>query len=475
MLQRSMPIVLKYARAFLLIAIAGLMSASGLRAQYRWYVTQYGWNGNYSYSFRAIDCSGQVCIAAAIRTNTSIRTTDRNVALFFRSTDAGLTWTQQDPGLPHEQTDNNIAYMLHGVQQIDSLNAVGIGDSGTIVRTTDGGMTWNRQNLNTPDYVSAVHFSDPMTGIVTTDRPDSGLSSACNIYTTHDGGSTWTLAPFSPWLLAVTCHSDGGNNFRVISDDIGPVYITSNDWETVDSTPLIIPLSDSVHNLYGFRFEGMDTIVACGSQNENASNFLFEPSYIVASVDGGYNWMPFNMPDTIITHTNVMSPLDRNVVFMAGTSDRKIAVSHDHGMTWEIDTLLQDTAYPPQFALNITTTSDGHGIGIFSPGIILVPSYLARIDPASPSRVESHSYAGINYGSFLYPNPTTGIVNIDSAEAMRPVQILNILGIAVMSGVTSAQGQLTLDLSALPSGVYFVQLNYEGDWLKVGWLALLSK
>src|ERR1700722_6769731 len=98
MLHRSMPIAIKYIRTFIFVLLAGLMSSSGLRAQYRWYVTQYGSNGNYSYDFEAIDCSGQVCLAAAKRTDTSIRTTDRNVVIFFRSTDAGLTWAQQDPG-----------------------------------------------------------------------------------------------------------------------------------------------------------------------------------------------------------------------------------------------------------------------------------------------------------------------------------------------------------------------------------------
>jgi hypothetical protein len=383
---------------------------------------------------------------------------------------------QQDPGLPHEQLDpvNGIKY-INAVQEIDSLNAVGVGDSGTVVRTTDGGSTWIHQKLNTFNYVSTVHFSDPMTGIVTTDRPDSGLSSACDIYTTHDGGNTWTLAPFSPWLFAVTCHSDGGNIFRVISDDVGPVYITSDNWETVDSTPLIIQFSDSLHDLYGFEIKGTDTIVAFGSQNVTAANSFFEPSYITRSTDGGFSWTPFNLPDSIITNTSSSSPLDRNVVFIAGTSSRHIAVSTDHGMTWGIDTLMQDTEYPPQYCLYITTSSDGYGIGIFTPGYGSGDSYIARIDPASPSSVQSNNYEGINYGSFLYPNPSTGIVNIDSVEAMRPVRVLNVLGVEVMNGVSSANGKLTFDLSSLPNGVYFVQLNYEGDWLKVGWLALVSK
>lgn len=60
----------------------------------------------------------------------------------------------------------------------------------------------------------------------------------------------------------------------------------------------------------------------------------------------------------------------------------------------------------------------------------------------------------------VYPNPATGIINIDlMVEDNFTVEIININGITVMN----VRNQNTLDISGLKSGVYFLKLSSSYD------------
>ncbi len=56
----------------------------------------------------------------------------------------------------------------------------------------------------------------------------------------------------------------------------------------------------------------------------------------------------------------------------------------------------------------------------------------------------------------LFPNPATEQLTITSIEAGMPIQILDVLGREVMSGVMPANGPLQFEVSILPSGTYYV-------------------
>ena len=63
----------------------------------------------------------------------------------------------------------------------------------------------------------------------------------------------------------------------------------------------------------------------------------------------------------------------------------------------------------------------------------------------------------------IYPNPSTGKVNIDYAATEGNVQlkVRNILGEEIITSqvLNAAQGNFTFDLSAQPQGIYFVTLQ----------------
>lgn len=64
-----------------------------------------------------------------------------------------------------------------------------------IYQTTNGGVTWTRQTTaafsNGASFVNIVHFFDPILGFCQGDP----INGDFEIYTTDDGGTTWTLVP----------------------------------------------------------------------------------------------------------------------------------------------------------------------------------------------------------------------------------------------------------------------------------------
>jgi hypothetical protein len=68
---------------------------------------------------------------------------------------------------------------------------------------------------------------------------------------------------------------------------------------------------------------------------------------------------------------------------------------------------------------------------------------------------------------YLYPNPATTQLTISASENITSITITNLLGQTVYSSQFAVSGQLptancrlqTIDVSALPSGVYFVRVN----------------
>jgi hypothetical protein len=58
----------------------------------------------------------------------------------------------------------------------------------------------------------------------------------------------------------------------------------------------------------------------------------------------------------------------------------------------------------------------------------------------------------------IFPNPTTGILNITSVEANSSIEIINIIGEKVYTN-TLVKGNNVVDLSSLANGSYFLKLN----------------
>ena len=62
-------------------------------------------------------------------------------------------------------------------------------------------------------------------------------------------------------------------------------------------------------------------------------------------------------------------------------------------------------------------------------------------------------------GSSVYPNPTDGIITVE-ADGLRQVRVLNVMGQEIQNQ-TLTDNQTTIDLSAQPTGCYFIEVVSE--------------
>ena len=84
------------------------------------------------------------------------------------------------------------------------------------------------------------------------------------------------------------------------------------------------------------------------------------------------------------------------------------------------------------------------------------------------SQSEVNQLIGINEHSSIsfstYPNPTSGKLSITLEEGnATSVTIRNSLGQILLIDKTRATNQLELDISAYPTGLYFLQLEVDGQ------------
>ena len=91
------------------------------------------------------------------------------------------------------------------------------------------------------------------------------------------------------------------------------------------------------------------------------------------------------------------------------------------------------------------------------------------VTPAKKSLVLNNIYTGIENAvsiSRISPNPTTGIITISAQNTIETVEIYNIAGSLVMRQAHVGTTTISLDLSDLAGGMYFVKVN-DGKAVKV--------
>ena len=164
--------------------------------------------------------------------NLSVLDSGKYRLMFFRSTDGGNSWVEQDPNIPpignHASTYNSLSE-IDRVRQIDARHTAAVGEldhGGTYFRfisiTSDGGATWKNEFDSTSKVellpLFDIDFSDTLTGIAT--GPDQATSiPVVHLFTTHNGGSSWNEASIIPSYIDSTpasrfrIHSYGGEEF----------------------------------------------------------------------------------------------------------------------------------------------------------------------------------------------------------------------------------------------------------------------
>jgi len=393
---------------------------------------------------------------------------------FSVTTDGGATWTAKKITASGVTTSFAIANIsaLDGATAYaclyDNNQSAGQG----IYKTTDAGTTWTKLSgaaYGASSWPDLVHFFNANDGVAFGD-PVGGYY---EIYTTGDGGATWTRTPNTGNVLNPVPASEYGlaNSFGAFGNTIcvgtnhGRIFRSADKgitW-TVSTTPLT---SASVTDIRKIEFRDASNALSGSSYINGAATPVFT---FIKSTDGGATW-------TAVTSTGAVFGADfcavpgTTIYISSGadftTPNQGTSMSADDGATWQ---LIEDTA-----GFAASTTGQRTALRFFSStlgyagGFTGTPSTTGGIFKWSGPIVP---YVGTNDPSpaknfvSVYPNPCSDklAVSLKGVEGKRmEVKICNVLGETVYRSAVVCNGYVLtkyIDIRGFAGGMYFVAVS----------------
>jgi PKD repeat protein len=376
---------------------------------------------------------------------------------FALTKDGGNTWK------PDTITFTNSGnYCIANISPIDSLTAYAamypimntLG--GIIAKTTDGGKTWSTTGSPsfTKTWLDFVHFFDASYGVCVGDATSSSASKFV-IYTTSNGGSSWTAVSLAATTLLGGIESSFTNDFSAIGDTMwfgtsqGRVcksinkgaswtgYATSfTNYDSLEITPVFRNLNVGFVtgiNPTSYAFKGVEKTTNGGT------------SYAAVTPNGYY----VKNPDFAYIPGTTSSWVDVTGGWGSGSG----LSSNDCSNFANIDTGSVTYTCAKFYDLNngwagsIVSPTNG-GIWKWNPALITDVDNSIQVKPEQ-----------IN----VYPNPANNIVNIlfSGISAKSKVNVYNLVGEKILSEEVnpSFNNLLQLDMSTCNSGIYFVTVD----------------
>ncbi len=378
----------------------------------------------------------------------------------LKTTNGGETWYKVDLGMKVNVKDFQFISdsMVYAVGQYFDDSE---GSKGIFIKSYDLGETWDSIFLLPLQIDLSLSFMDSDTGI---------LAYYNYIFRTTNGGMSWDTT----WYAR-----DAGFGFSFFEDVslIGSVgYVTGN----IASGEIGGVLLKSEN--YGRTWDTLKTF----NQWPKTMHFLnadtgflsaqFGPSNLQKTTDGGQTWQDIS---PIATANSIHFPSNQ-IGYAVGRANGRthnassgffISKTTDGGSTWET----YDTAGMPLQSVHFINDSTGYVSG--ENRLIMKKSGdFNRIGKDYPwSFIVFYSVEDHETGkpqSKIYPNPTTGVLNIEPADAnkVKSIQLISYDGAVIQRVESIARNPLTqFDMNYLASGMYFIQITYENrrETLKV--------
>ena len=376
-------------------------------------------------------------------------TGNQTIKDFSRSTDGGNTWTAGTAFL-------GLGTANTGLSSISAVSATTAWLSGYptastsagqgVWKTVDGGATWAKQGTasfsGAASFANFVHFWNANEGVAQGD-PEGGYF---EIYTTTNGGTTWTRVP-SANIPAPLSASEYGyvHNLDVVGNTIwfgtslGRMYKSTDKgltW-TVAQTPLSDFGGTAESGNYTFSDQNKGLLNNSGGQLWSTS-------------DGGVTWTPL-IPTGVFGNNDIeYVPGTTMVVSSGGATGYGSYYSLDDGATWQVAEA--DTQFTTiEFLNNTTGFAGGFNQNSTTGGIF---KYTGTQLPV----------AGFDRTEFsVYPNPTANILNI-SGESIRSIVVADLSGKTVLKQTFGSIDNPSIDLGSLQTGAYVVTVvNAQGE------------
>ncbi|RAK69676.1 hypothetical protein DLM85_02115 [Hymenobacter edaphi] len=374
-----------------------------------------------------------------------------------RSTDGGTSWTIRNPSVLNATEEINA---LTAISPTTAWIATRYGQAGgRILRTTDGGLTWQQQTSSQQfggpnSYPNFVHFFSATEGVSMGNAPALTPGAAPEIYTTTDGGATWTTVAAVP---VTTSGSAVQNPPAVVGSHLwfssfdGYVYHSPDrgrTWTASNSgagTPLWnLTFRDAQHGLASYQ-----------------DPFSGGATRLFRTTDGGSTWTAvtgFSGP----LHGAAMQAVPGTGQYLSvggslGSGLRGSSYSRDNGQTW----------VPLETQLNHLTLCVYSPTAAWSGALDLSTGTPLGVHRLSTTVLGTAASAA-RHAQLAYPNPSAdGIFHLGTgpeAATATELRVRDALGREVhhqqlpLAEAAQAAGR-SLNLSGYPAGLYTLELR----------------
>lgn len=383
---------------------------------------------------------------------------------YSKTNDSGITWQTAEIDLGSESNQLRIAN-ISGTSDTTAFVAV-YPDApdvvGGIWKTVDGGTTWIRQNTaefsDPASLPSMVHFWDTENGVCIGDPVDGYFE----IYTTDNGGNTWTRVPSSYALIPLQPEE----------------YLFTNNYTVTGNTIWALTTS-------GRLLKSADRGLTWSNCQTPITEFYFDPGFIV-TVD-----MAFTDENNGLLQTNTLrlfSTTDGGLTWEEMTSNtngyRTFAIAAIPGLPHTYISVGEDNTWPPEKGssftvddgLNWTNINNNPDLNYVNGGVIEMRSILTGFAGGwSVSPVVGGIFKWVGTGCncsttgfsggkcmVLNPNPSLGIYNIIS-ENISQIMVLDASGKQIMSNLYPQVNQVDLNMNDFANGLYLIRvINDKG-------------
>ena len=325
------------------------------------------------------------------------------------TSDGGTTWT------PHV-ISGAAGQSISMITAVDANNAwaalykVSGSNLQGIYHTSDGGATWARQGTSTQfngaaSFPDIVYFWDANNGVAMGDP--NPANTKFEIYTTTDGGTTWTVV--DPASLPTVTNLEYGytSNCVVVGDNIwfgtnkGHIYHSANkglSWTAVAPTGMTgkntWPAMKDANNGYCLKYISTTDTVSLLDKTTDGGTTYTASTYTGQLFNGGLDFIPGT------TSTYSAHGVDGTYTDRLG-----IVYSWDDGATFgSIDPDLQGTQVTCQGWLNDSVAY----AGIFNTGTTDGMKKLSVPAVPAVANFTSNTQAVAKGGQVIYTNTSTG-------------------------------------------------------------------
>jgi PKD repeat protein/photosystem II stability/assembly factor-like uncharacterized protein len=300
---------------------------------------------------------------------------------FSKTINGGTTWT---PGTITGATGLSIS-MISAVDEntawVAMFKVSGSNPQG-VYKTTNGGATWVHQAsalyTNASSFPDCIYFWDLNNGIVMGDP----INGKFEIYTTTDGGTTWTAVPGAQMPDILTGEAGWTSDFCVLGNN---VWFGTNKGRVFASTDqghnwiAAAPTGFSGKNLYPAFKDNLNGLVLKYYSAADTSNLL------QSSSDGGATYSPLTYQGSVLTGDLKYVPGSTNTYVTTGwdgpdQGDTRMGVTYsfDGGATWITDADINTVGLTCSSWLNDSTGwvggfNSGTSDGIFKYNSVLLP------------------------------------------------------------------------------------------------------